>query len=234
MNHPVLVRCPLFDGIASTDIPALLECLAARVVAVEKNQTIFWEGDAAVDMGIVLEGAVQVVRDDYYGNRTIVSQMDGGALFAEAFACAGSPTYPVSVIAVLPGRVMLLNCQRIMNVCSSACGFHGRLIKNLLAIVATKTIQMNQKLELLSRRSIRERLMTYLLACAKKAGASEFTIPYDRQQLADYLCVERSALSAEIGKLQKEGVLESRRSRFCLKKDSWKGDEGIGRLDSRE
>ncbi len=219
MGHPVLSRCPLFAGISATELAALLECLAAREVAVEKNQTIFWEGDPAQDMGIVLEGAVQVVRDDYYGNRTIVAQVEPGGLFAEAFACAGTPFFPVSVVASAAGAVMLLDCQRIMTVCGSSCVFHGRLVKNLLAIVANKTLQLNQKLELLSRRSIRERLMSYLLSCAKKADSSEFTIPYDRQQLANYLCVERSALSAEIGRLQREGVLESRRRWFSLKGD---------------
>lgn len=223
MNHPVLARCPLFAGISVTEISSLLECLNARTVAVEKNHTIFWEGESAQDMGIVLEGSVQVVRDDYYGNRTIVAQVEPGGLFAEAFACAGSPSYPVSVVATAAGSVMLLNCQRIMTVCSSGCVFHSRLIKNLLAIVATKTLHLNQKLELLSHRSIRERLLSYLLICAKKAASPEFTIPYDRQQLADYLSVERSALSAEIGKLQKEGILESRRSWFRLKKESWRG-----------
>lgn len=216
MGHPVLSRCPLFAGISATELAALLDCLNARTVAMEKNQTIFWEGDSAQDMGIVLEGAVQVVRDDYYGNRTIVAQVEAGGLFAEAFACAGTPFFPVSVVASAAGAVMLLDCQRIMTVCGSSCVFHGRLVKNLLAIVANKTLQLNQKLELLSRRSIRERLMSYLLSCAKKADSSEFTIPYDRQQLANYLCVERSALSAEIGRLQKEGVLESRRRWFRL------------------
>jgi CRP-like cAMP-binding protein len=223
MSHPVLSRCPLFAGIAADEITPLLECLGARRVAVEKNQTIFWEGDAASDMGIVLEGAVQVVRDDYYGNRTIVARLEAASLFAEAFACAGIASYPVSVIAETACTVLILNCQRIMTICSSSCGFHSRLIRNLLAIVASKTIQLNQKLELLSHRSIRERLMHYLLGCAKKAGESQFTIPYDRQQLANYLCVERSALSAEISKLQKEGILESRRSWFMLKSESWKG-----------
>ena len=223
MSHPVLSRCPLFAGISATELSALLDCLNARVVLVEKQQTIFWEGDPAQDMGIVLEGAVQVVRDDYYGNRTIVAQVEPGGLFAEAFACAGSPSYPVSVVATAAGTMMLLNCQRIMTVCSSGCAFHSRLIKNLLAIVASKTLQLNQKLELLSHRSIRERLLSYLLSCAKMEASPEFTIPYDRQQLEDYLCVERSALSAEIGKLQKEGIVESRRSWFRLKKEGWRG-----------
>ena len=223
MSHPVLSRCSLFAGIATDEITPLLECLGARRVAVEKNQTIFWEGDAATDMGIVLEGAVQVVRDDYYGNRTIVARLEAASLFAEAFACAAIDFYPVSVVAETASTVLILNCQRIMTICSSSCTFHSRLIRNLLAIVASKTIQLNQKLELLSHRSIRERLMHYLLGCAKKADASQFTIPYDRQQLADYLCVERSALSAEISKLQKEGILESRRSWFMLKSESWKG-----------
>ena len=138
-----------------------------------------------------------------------------------AFACAAIDSYPVSVIAETASTVLILNCQRIMTVCSSSCGFHSRLIRNLLAIVASKTIQLNQKLELLSHRSIRERLMHYLLGCAKKTDASQFTIPYDRQQLADYLCVERSALSAEISKLQKEGILESRRSWFLLKNEGY-------------
>lgn len=217
MNYPILSRCPLFEGIVLSEVSSLLECLGARKVVVEKKQTIFFEGDAAVDMGIVLEGAVQVVRDDYYGNRTIVARLEEASLFAEAFACAGVPFYPVSVIAERASTVLLLNCQRIMTVCTSSCGFHSRLIRNLLAIVASKTIYLNQKIDLLSHRSIRERLMTYLLSYAKKTKSPDFTIPYNRQQLADFLCVERSALSTEIGKLQKEGILESRRRWFCLK-----------------
>lgn len=216
MSHSVLSRCPLFAGIAAADIPVLLECLGARVVSVEKQQTIFWEGDPAQDMGIVLEGAVQVVRDDYYGNRTIVAQVEPGGLFAEAFACAGSAVMPVSAYALKDSRVMLFSCQKMLTVCSSACDFHNKLVKNLLTVVAQRNLNLSSKIQVMSRKTTREKLLAYLSEQAKKAGSEEFTVPFDRQALADYLGVERSAMSAELSKLRRDGILDTKGAWFHL------------------
>ena len=211
----VLGGCPLFEGIDRRDYSVMLGCLGARIMGFGKGQEIFSEGDEAVYIGIVLSGAVQIVKEDYYGNRSIVDRMEPGELFGESFACVGEPL-PVNVVAEESCEIMLLGSRRISTSCAKACGFHSKLIYNLLRVVSRRNLVFNRKLEILSRRTTREKLMTYLLSQAKQMGSNTFTIPFDRQALADYLEVDRSGLSAEISKLRKEGVLESEKNTFTL------------------
>lgn len=215
-HFTILGACPLFAGIETSELSALLDCLEAKTVRAEKNGVILLEGDSAQYIGVVLTGGVQVVREDYYGNRSILARLAPGELFAESFACAGVPAMPVSVITTADSAVLLLDCRRITAPCSRVCAFHSRLIFNLLQVVARKNLAFHQRLEITSRRTTREKLMAYLLAQAKQAGADHFTIPYDRQELADYLGVDRSGLSAELSKLRREGVLRCRKNEFTL------------------
>ena len=215
-NLDVLAACPLFEGVARQDIRAMLQCLEARDVALERGEAVFRADSPAEYVGILLSGGVQVLRDDFDGNRTVRDAVQPGGLFGETFACAGVPRLPVSVEAVQPSRVMLIRLRRIIETCPSACGFHNRVVLNLLKILAAKNLLLNQKLEITSRRTTREKLLAYLAAQARRAGSNRFVIPFDRQALADYLGVDRSALSAEIGKLRREGVIESERSAFTL------------------
>ena len=212
----VLEKCPLFDGLTGEEILTMLHCLNARKRSVEKDALLFREGDPADTAGVVLSGAVRVLREDYFGNRTVLGQLEPGELFGETFACAGVNALPVSVAAVQPSEVLLLDVRRVLTVCSHACTFHSRLIRNLVQAVAQKNLFLNQKLDITGRRTTREKLMAYLLRQAKEAGSPRFTIPFDRQALADYLGVERSAMSAELSAMQKEGILKTQRSRFEL------------------
>ena len=212
----LLRNCALFKGIDEQDIPGLLGCLGAKQNSCGKGQPVLVEGAPADSFGIVLEGSLQVVREDYYGNRSLLAVVYPGELFAEAFACAGVEHIPVSVLAAEDSRVLMVECHRVLTLCGNACGFHSRLVSNLLQVVAQKNLTLNRKIEFMSRKTTREKLMAYLLSQAKAAGSKEFTIPYDRQELADYLGVERSAMSAELSKLQKEGILQTTRSRFTL------------------
>jgi CRP-like cAMP-binding protein len=214
--YDILDRCPLFDNIAREDYGVMLNCLGARVMGFGKDQEIFSEGDAAVYIGIVLSGAVQIVKEDYYGNRSILDRIEPGELFGESFACADGGPLPVSVVAEDACEIMLLGSRRITVSCSKACSFHSKLIFNLLKVVANRNLAFNRKLEILSKRTTRDKLMTYLMYEAKRQGSQAFTIPFDRQALADYLGVERSAMSAELGKLRREGVLTTNRNQFCL------------------
>lgn len=214
--NTILERCPLFDGIRMEDLSALLGCLGARKVTAAKGQAIFREGDKATHVGIVLTGAVQMIREDYYGNRSIVAHIGPAELFGETYACAGITALPISVVADEDCEVLLIDCRRITVSCSNACAFHSRIIFNMLRLVANKNLVFDQKIQVTSKRTTREKLMTYLLSQAKLMGANDFTIPYDRQELADYLEVDRSGLSAEISKLRKDGVLESEKNRFRL------------------
>ncbi|MDY3692631.1 MAG: Crp/Fnr family transcriptional regulator [Dysosmobacter sp.] len=212
----VLGSCPLFAGIGGEDLKSLLKCLGARTAAYPKKTVILSEGGPMREVGIVLSGTVQIVRGDYSGNRSIVAAVGPGELFGEAFACAGVKELPVDVVAREDAQVLLLDCQRLLRPCCNACGFHRQLIFNLVQVLARKNLALHQKLEILSRRSTREKLLTYLHQQAKHVHSRSFTIPYDRQELADYLEVERSGLSAEISRLRREGILESERSWFRL------------------
>lgn len=214
--HPVLAECPLFEGIAREDLVAMMGCIGGHTVNVQKGQAVLREGDPATQVGMVLSGAMRMERADYYGNRSIIAHIKPSQLFGETYACAGSPALPVSVIADEDSQVLLMDCRRITTSCSSACAFHSRIIHNLLRLVATKNMVYDQKIQVTSQRTTREKLMAYLLSEAKAQNSKTITIPYDRQELADYLEVDRSGLSAEIGKLRKEGILESEKSRFTL------------------
>lgn len=214
--NPVLEYCPLFDGIRMEDLTAMLGCLGARKITAAKGQSIFREGDKATHVGIVLSGAVQMVREDYYGNRSIVAHIGPAEMFGESYACAGIAALPISVVADENCEVLLIDCRRITISCTNACVFHSRIIFNMLRLVANKNLVFDQKIQVTSKRSTREKLMTYLLNQAKLLGTNEFTIPYDRQELADYLEVDRSGLSTEISKLRKDGVLESAKNHFRL------------------
>ena len=156
------------------------------------------------------------MRTDFFGNRSILASLVPGELFGESFACAGVKAVPVTVAAVEAAEVMLIDCLRITHPCGHGCQFHQRMIFNLLQIVAAKNLVFHQKIEVTSKRTTREKLMTYLMLQAKRQGSLEFEIPYDRQELADYLQVERSGLSAEIGKLRRQGTIEAERRRFKI------------------
>ncbi|MBO7667970.1 MAG: Crp/Fnr family transcriptional regulator, partial [Firmicutes bacterium] len=181
-----------------------------------KGRTVLAEGSPARYLGIVLSGAVRIVRVDYYGNRSIVAAIGPAGIFGESFACAGAESLPVDVVGSEAGAALLIDSWRLTRSCGSACEFHSRVIFNLLQILAAKNLLFNQKMEITSQRTTRDKLMAYLLSQAKQAGSASFTIPFDRQELADYLEVERSGLSAEIGRLRREGVLESSRNHFRL------------------
>ena len=212
----VLQDCALFDGIREGDLKAMLGCLGGRVASFEKGETVFPADSRAENVGIVLKGAVQIVRDDFLGNRAIQAQVGPGEMFGEAFACAGVERMPVAVEGVKAGKALVIRLRRITETCSNACEFHNRMVMNLLGAMALKNLQLNRKLEITSQRTTRDKLLSYLMSQARQARSTTFTIPFDRQGLADYLCVERSALSAEIGKLRREGILESERSSFRL------------------
>ena len=215
----ILRSCPLFQGIAEENLSAMLACLGAKQKHFSKRETILSEGSPAGTIGIVLSGSVQIEQVDYFGNRSIMAEVAPSQLFGESFACAGVATMPVSVNAREDSEVLLIDCLRITQSCSNACEFHRQMIFNLLQVVARKNLVFHQKISITSKRSTREKLMTYLLYQAKKQNTNRFEIPYDRQELADYLGVERSGLSAEISKLRKEGILDCHKNEFCLLQD---------------
>ena len=212
----ILKKVSLFYGIGEEDLSRMLGCLGAKIKAYEKKSTILEEGSNVREIGILLSGTAQLIRHDYYGNRSILLEVKPGDLFAESFACAELDEIPISVIAIEPCRVMLIECAHILRTCSGGCEFHHRMIYNLMRELAKKNLTYYRKISVTSKRTTRDKLLAYLDTEAKLAGCRKFKIPFDRQELADYLEVDRSGLSAEIGKLKKERILDSRKNEFTL------------------
>ncbi len=212
----ILKKCPLFEDIADDDLIRMLGCLGARVEFFDKKYTVMSEGLTARYIGVVLSGEVQISQTDYYGNRSLLGTIGAAGVFAEEFACAEMRSIPVTVVADEPSEIMLIECSHILHTCNNNCGFHQKLIFNMMKDLAKKTVVFHQKIEITSKRTTREKLMTYLNIRAKETESDSFEIPFDRQELADYLEVDRSGLSAEISKLRAEGILESEKRWFRL------------------
>ena len=212
----ILKKCPLFTNIEEENLLRMLVCLGARVEYFDKKYTVFSEGSPAKYLGIVLSGSVQVVQIDFDGNRSILGEMNASEVFAEAFACAEVTALPVSILMNEPGEIMLIECSHVLHTCDNHCGFHQQLIFNLMKDLALKTLFFHQRMEITSKRSTREKLLAYLHSQAKKLGSLSFEIPFDRQELADFLEVDRSGLSSEIGKLKKEGIIQAEKNKFTI------------------
>ncbi|MBQ8515334.1 MAG: Crp/Fnr family transcriptional regulator [Ruminococcus sp.] len=212
----ILRKCRLFDNISDENLLTMLHCLGAEIRSYSKNQLIVTEGEKITHIGIILSGTAQLVRIDYYGNRSIVTNIEPSQLFGESFVCAETETVPVSVIASENCEAMLIDGRRIIQSCGNACEFHNQLIFNLMKVLATKNLLFNQKLEIISKRTTREKLMTYLFQQMKKTKSSYIEIPFNRQELADFLEVDRSGLSAEISRLRREKRIECRKNQFRI------------------
>ena len=205
---PCMTSSPLFRDIAPADLASLLDCLDARERAYEKGAWLLRRGEWTDRLGLVLSGTVHILREDFWGSRSIVGLAGPGEIFAEAYALAGEPL-EVSVLAASDARVLFLRVETALTGC-------GQLTRNLTALLAEKNLTLTRKMRHMARRTTREKLLSYLSAQALRSGGPEFDIPMDRQQLADYLAVDRSAMSAALGKLRDEGVLEFRKNHFRL------------------
>jgi CRP-like cAMP-binding protein len=211
----ILKNVKLFEGIDRGDLFSMLSCLQARVVPFKKGDFVLSAGQKAEHVGIVLSGRLHILREDYEGGRSLLDSLAPGDIFAETLCCAGIEQSPVGVMAETEAEVMLLGFRRILKTCPSSCSFHARLIENMLQVVAQKNILLQNRMEFLSRKTIREKVLSYLESFAMRQG-KDFSIPLNREQLADFLCVDRSALSRELGRLKAEGVIDFWKNRFRL------------------
>ena len=210
---------PLFAGIHPEEKESILKCLSAVEKKYEKGDAVFLAGTAIRSMGFILSGSVDISRDDFWGNRQVLGHAGSGELFGEAYACMPGESLMVNVEAAEKCRILFLDIGKILNVCTPACSHHNRLIQNLLYISSQKNLNLSRRIFHTSSKSIRGRLLSYLSFQASKAGSRDFCIPFNRQQLADYLSIDRSAMSAELGKMRKEGILETDKNHFVLKTD---------------
>lgn len=195
---------------------SLLHCLHAKERHFTKGSTVFSHGSVLTHIGIVLSGKVHVVQEDYWGNHTILASMQEGDLFGEAFALAKETPLSFSVNAVSDSTILLVDCMRILTTCTSACQFHTTLIQNLIQLLANKNRNLTQKIEHITKKTTREKVLSYLSECAATSGKHIFEIPFNRQELADFLSVERSALSNTLCKMRDKGEIAFHKNRFTL------------------
>ena len=212
----VINNSHLFAGVTEAETKSMLQCLSATTKEFVKKSYILRCGDLVSSVCLVLAGSVLLVKEDYWGNQNIVTRIQAGQIFAETYACVEGQPLGVSAVAAEKTRVLYLDVHRILSTCPTACAFHTRMIRNLMSILAYKNLIFNEKITHLSQRTTRSKLLSYLSAEAARCGSASFDIAFNRQQLADYLSVDRSAMSNELCKMRDEGLLWFARNHFEL------------------
>ena len=209
-----LANTLLFRGMEPSDVDEMLGCLLAKERTYKKGEIIFPEGSPTEQIGVVLIGRVMIELGDVWGNNSVLSSIGPGGVFAEAYACVPEEPLMVNVTAAEDTEALLLNIRRVLEPCSKVCPYHVRLVRNLLALCAGKNLQLSRRVLHTGPKSIRKRLLSYFSECIKRTGSYSFDIPYNRQQLADYLSVERSALSNELSIMQRDGLIRYEKNHF--------------------
>ena len=211
----VLKNSRLFTGMTAEDIDSLLKCISPEKREYKKNEYIWRQGEKTEKIGMPVSGWVHIAEEDYWGNRSILASLRPPEIFGESYACAGEPL-KVSVIAPVRSTVIFFNISRMLKTCGAVCPYHSRLIKNMLFLSAHDNIMLSWKLIYISRRTIREKIMAYLSDMSLASGSASFTIPFGRQELADYLNCNRSALSKELCVLRDENIITFSKNRFTI------------------
>ena len=216
MDYLFLSKTLLFRGISPEQIQSMMGCLRGVSKKYAKGSTIYHAGETISAMGLVMSGSICVESDDVWGNKSILDRISAGHIFAENYACLPGEPLMVNIVAAEAAEILFMRTDCMFTVCSHSCGFHNQLIRNMLTISAQKSLNLSRRILHTSSKSIRGRLLSYLSDQATKHGSREFDIPFNRQQLADYLSVDRSAMSNELSKMQREGLICSDRNHFTI------------------
>ena len=217
MDPKELVKsCPLFRGIDPEDLGAMLKCMSAREIEPERGEFIMTTPGSAPLMGVVLAGEVEMISEDYFGKKSLLTVLPVGSVFGESYSCVKARNRTIAYQASGKCRVLLLDYDRILHACKLVCRFHHRMIENMVELIAEKNLELIEKLEVTSRTSIREKLLTYLTRQAERTGSATFQVPMGRTELAEYLCTDRSAMTRELSRMREEGLIVFDKRTFTL------------------
>lgn len=217
MDPKELVKsCPLFRGIDPTDLGGMLKCMSAREIEPERGEFIMTTPGSAPLMGVVLAGEVEMISEDYFGKKSLLTVLPVGSVFGESYSCVKARNRTIAYQASGKCRVLLLDYDRILHACKLVCRFHHRMIENMVELIAEKNLELIEKLEVTSRTSIREKLLTYLTRQAERTGSATFQVPMGRTELAEYLCTDRSAMTRELSRMREEGLIDFDKRTFTL------------------
>lgn len=215
-NIEIIKDIPLFNGINKEDLHGMLDCLGATVRSYKKDDYIWLTGERIHLVGIVLSGEANILKEDMHGNRRILATVRAKGIFGESLAFSQTAESPVTVQAFSDAKVLFVDFRRIHSVCSNACVFHSRLIQNMLMLIAEKNMILNEKIDIIAMKTTRQKIAAYLLNQRVMQGKAKFRIPFNRSELADYLSVNRSALSRELGRMQDEGLITFHKNIFTV------------------
>lgn len=207
---------PLFRGIRDEDLLAMLSCLGSFQRSYARNEMILLESNEVRSVGVILSGAVHMIKEDAQGRRSLLVTMGEHELFGESFSCGSNLSAQVSFCAADDCTVLFLPFHRVIHSCTMGCPFHHRLIENMVGMLGDKNVQLMRKIEVLSKKTLREKIMTYLLSQAPEGEGRRFLIPMGRQELADYLCADRSALSRELANMKAAGLIWYEKNAFQI------------------
>lgn len=220
IDDAFLATTKIFSGTEPNEVMAMRGCLGAYARHFDKGTYIYRTGDSVSSLGLVLRGGVNVETVDAWGNTNLLSHVGAGQVFAETYAAVSDVPLLCDVLAVEATDILFLNVARVLTTCSSNCTHHQRVVVNLMQIFARKNLELSKRAQVVAAKTIRGKVLAYLSITATDKGSDEFDIPFNRQQLADYLGVDRSALSAELSRMQREGLIETHRSHFVLNSDA--------------
>ncbi len=212
----LLENCRLFQGIEGEELTHLLTCLDAREYNFSRGSFVWMQGDSDYKVGIVTEGKVNIIKEDLMGNRSLIASISAPHIFGESLVSSEAPESPVSVQAAVDSKILLFDFIRLVKSCGSACTYHTRLIQNMMKILAGKNIYLNEKIDYLSRTTTRQKVSAYLLNHITDADRLLSVIPLNREELADYLGVNRSALSRELSLMRSDGLISFKKDTFSI------------------
>ena len=210
------VKSPLFDGIDPEDRKAMLGCIGYHIGSFRKGEVVAFEEENIRNIGILLSGSVDMIKEDLWGNKTMLLRMHRDEMFGETFACGEDNLSVVTFVVSEDAKILFIPFDRVMNSCTMACVFHHRLVENMVRIIANKNRDLMRKVEVVSKRTIREKLLAYLSIQAQSQASRYFEIPLGRVELAEYLCVDRSALTRELVKMKAEGIIDYDKNCFRM------------------
>ena len=210
------VNTPLFDGIGTGNMDAMLGCTGYHIGTYQKGQVIILEEEQIRHVGIVLSGAVDMVKEDVWGNKVLLVRMEKNELFGETFACGDDNRSAVTFVAPEDTTVLFLPFHKMMHTCTNACAFHQKLVENMVRIIANKNRDLMRKVEIISKKSLREKILTYLSIQSQAQNSRYFEIPLSRQALAAYLSADRTALARELGNMKADGLIDYDKNMFRI------------------
>lgn len=217
LNMITEINTPLFEGIRPEDRLGMLGCIGYHVAHYAKGDIIVLEGDHLKHIGIILSGCVDMVKEDLWGSKTMLLRLRRDEIFGETFACGNDSTALVTFLVSEDAEILFLPFNRVMHSCTMACEFHHKLIENMVRVIANKNRDLMRKVEIVTKRTIREKILAYLSIQTQLHESRYFEIPLGRLELAEYLCVDRSALTRELAKMRDDGLIDYDKNCFRMK-----------------